>query len=175
VGDAYYAVRVAPDGSSVRLEKVKPQMGEVEIGSSEVQLTLDSDTGRHRLEGAGRRTMAAGRYETVEIMCSRRDASGSRWQVTTRQGGLGSGQGFHFQVEPGKVTPVAAGPPLALKVEPQAGPAGEVEITASILGQGGERYFPRFEKEGADLSLPPKFRILDEAGKVLAGGSTAFT
>jgi len=175
VGDAYYAVRVAPNGSSVRLEKAKPQMGEVETGSSEVQLTLDSDTGRHRLEGAGRRTMPAGRYETVEILCSRRDASGSRWQVTTRQGGLGSGQGFHFQVEPGKVTGVAAGPPLALKVEAQAGPAGEVEITASILGQGGERYFPRFEKEGAPLSLPPKFRIVDEAGKVLAGGSTGFT
>jgi hypothetical protein len=50
-----------------------------------------------------------------------------------------------------------------------------VEITASILGQGGERYFPRIEKEGAPLSLPPKFRIVDEAGKVLAAGSTAFT
>ena len=48
--------------------------------------------------------MAAGRYEAVEVTCSCRDASGRPWQVTTRQGDLGSGQGFHFQVEPGKVT-----------------------------------------------------------------------
>jgi hypothetical protein len=48
---------------------------------------------------------------------ARRAASGSRWQVTIRQGGLGQGQGFHFQVEPGKVTRVPVGPPLAPKVE----------------------------------------------------------
>ena len=170
VKDVYYNVTLAPDGSSVRLEKADPGMGTIDVGSPDVEMMVLSDAGFQRFSGSGGKWQApAGRYMALQVQLAKTDAQGAKWTLS----GSGAGKLENFEVRKGETLAMKLGPPLVTKVE--ATPAGEgtVSIGMALEGQSGERYAPGAAKTGA-VQSPPELKILDQAGKVLATGKFEF-
>ena len=170
VKDVYYNVTLAPDGSSVRLEKADPGMGTIDVGSPDVEMMVLSDAGFQRFSGSGGKWQApAGRYMALQVQLAKTDAQGAKWTLS----GSGAGKLESLEVRKGETLAMKLGPPLVTKVE--ATPAGEgtVSIGMALEGQSGERYAPGAAKTGA-VQSPPELKILDQAGKVLATGKFEF-
>ena len=77
-----------------------------------------------------------------------------------------------FDIAEGETTAFAAGPPLTLSAEVHRR-GRDVSIGLILTGQGGETYIAGVAKNGTRLD-PPKFKILDEKGKVLASGAFSY-
>lgn len=170
VKDVYYNVTLAPDGSSVRLEKADPGMGTIDVGSPDVEMMVLSDAGFQRFSGSGGKWQApAGQYMVLQIGLSKTDAAGTTWKLS----GSGAGKLESFEVRKGETLAMKLGPPLVTKVD--ATPAGEgaVSIGMALEGQSGEQYAPGAAKTGA-VQSPPQLKILDQTGKVLATGKFEF-
>jgi len=172
VKDVYYNVTLAPDGSSVRLEKVDPGMGTIDVGSPDVEMMVLSDAGFQRFSGSGGKWQApAGHYMALQVQLAKTDAQGAKWTLS----GSGAGKLENFEVRKGETLAMKLGPPLVTKVE--ATPVGEgtgtVSIGMALEGQAGERYASGAAKTGA-VQSPPQLKILDQAGKVLATGKFQF-
>ena len=172
--EAYYSVKVKPDGSSIRLEKIEPKFGTLDIGCPNAAVILLSDLGVLRLSGTeGKWQAPACRYRAVDIQVTRTDAAGAAWKLgdTGALGSLG-----RFEVRAGETLALKAGPPLEGKVEVKVvrygddvdGPEAHKSalIGFVLVGRAGEQYAPGILKGNSRLP-PPKLRILDEAGKVL--------
>jgi hypothetical protein len=178
VKDVYYGIKLAPDGSSVRLEKVDPGMGTIDVGWPDVEMMVFSDAGFQRFSGSGGKWQApAGRYMALQVQLAKTDAAGTTWKLR----GSGSGKLESFEVRKGETLAMKLGPPLVTKIE--ATPAGEgtVSIGMALEGQAGERYAPGAAAAGAAgaaktgaVQSPPELKILDQAGKVLATGKFEF-
>jgi hypothetical protein len=179
VGDAYYGVKVTADGSSIHLEKAAPPTATVEIASPDVVLAAVSDWGFHELKGGGKRDVAAGAYRVVAMGLKRTDPEGVKWTVYGYPGTVQ--KNAMIELKAGEVTALKIGPPLVAKVDAEAMFFGasvsvdavktkSVSLGLSIEGQGGEAYYPGAAKNGKELPAPT-FKILDEAGKVLAAAS----
>jgi hypothetical protein len=167
VKDVYYNVTLAPDGSSVRLEKADPGMGTIDVGSPEVEMVVLSDAGFQRFSGSGGKWQApAGRYVALQVQLAKTDAQGAKWTLSA----LAPGKLESLEVRKGETLAIKLGPPLVTKVE--ATPAGEgtVSIGMALEGQSGEQYGPGAAKTTAVQSAPA-LKILDQAGKVLATGT----
>ena len=171
VKDAYYTVAPAPDGSSVRLEKADPKCGTLDVGSTDVALTLMSSAGVVvRLGGSqGKWQVPAGKCRAMFLVITRTDSAGAKWTLMSSRN---MGALADLDVRPGETLSVKVGPPLALKVVAEGQEGRRVRISASLKGQAGEEYAESIFllKDGHDA--PPTLRIFDEAGKALA--STAF-
>jgi hypothetical protein len=170
VKDVYYNVTLAPDGSSVRLEKADPGMGTIDVGSPDVEMMVLSDAGFQRFSGAGGKWQApAGHYMALQVQLAKTDAQGAKWTLS----GSGAGKLESFEVRKGETLAMKLGPPLVTKVD--ATPAGEgtISIGMALEGQSGERYAPGAAKTGA-VQSPPELKILDTSGKVLATGKFEF-
>ncbi len=73
-----------------------------------------------------------------------------------------------IQVKKEETTLLKFGPPLTVKTDVNR--RGQVvSISYSIVGQVGEHYYLRIQKNGKQQPVP-KLKIVDEAGKVLASG-----
>jgi len=123
--------------------------------------------------------VAAGAYRVVAMGLERTDPEGVKWTVygypgTVQKNGM-------IELKAGEVTALKIGPPLVAKVDAEvlffgqsvdaAGAKGRiVSLGLGIEGQGGEAYYPGAAKNGKELPAPT-FKILDEAGKVLAAAS----
>jgi hypothetical protein len=168
VGGAYYGVKVVADGSSIHLEKAAPPTAAVEIASADVVMAAVSDWGFHELKGGGKRDVAAGTYRVVGLGLERTDPKGVKWTVlgypsTVQKNAM-------IELKPGEATALKLGPPLVAKVDAADAKGRIVSLGLGIEGQGGEAYFPSAERNGQQLPAP-SFKILDEAGKVLAAAS----
>ncbi len=87
------------------------------------------------------------------------DANGNTWSLQ-----LLKGQSSQIIALAG----VKPGPPLLVK--PEVAVRGIiVEVGVTVQGQAGEKYVPGVQKNDKWLP-PPKFRLIGEAGKVLAEG-----
>jgi len=75
-----------------------------------------------------------------------------------------------IELKPGEVTALKIGPPLVAKVDAEEAKGRIVSLGLGIQGQGGEAYYPGAAKNGKAVPAPT-FKILDEAGKVLAAAS----
>ena len=178
VKGVYYSVTVPPDGSSIRLEKVEPPMGTVNVGSKDVELMLDTAAGP-LLMAAGRetRTAPAGLCHVDAFSLSRTDSAGARWTLT---GLSGYGLVESFEVRPDKAAALKLGPSLEARVavermqDSSAPGVVYVRITYSVQGQAGEHYQAGARKDDKPPA-PPEFKILDESGKVLETGPFGFT
>ena len=173
VKGTYYSAKPARDGSSIRLEKVQPQMGAMDVGAADVVMMFFSDSGFHRLaESGGKWKVPAGRYRCVDITWFRKDAAGATWMITDT-GNVGKTE--NLEVRPGATLAVKVGPPLVARVEAPAETAAgsEADISLVLEGQAGETYAAGVEKNGQRMPAP-KVRITDEAGKVLAQGNCEF-
>jgi len=170
IKDTYYSLKVAPDGSSVRIEKADPGMGTIDVGTPDAEMTALCDAGFQHFSGSGGKWQApAGRYMVLQMGLAKTDAAGATWKLS----GSGSGKLESFEIRPGETLALKIGPPLTVKVD--AGPAGDgtVSLAMALEGQAGERYTPGAAKDNEDPS-PPQFKILNEAGKVLTTGKFEF-
>jgi len=166
----YYRVEVAPDGSSIRLEKYEPKMGTLDIGL-DASLMLMSDTGMYNLSGSGGKwQVPEGAYECENLSVTKTDAKGKAWTLS----GSDVGPLAKFQVSGGETASIKIGPPLALKVDadgPQSG--GEIVLNLALAGKAGETYALGL-RQGATQSPPPNVKVLAASGKVLAEGKSEF-
>ena len=168
VKDAYYTV---PDGSSsIRFEKYEPRMGTLDLGAADATLVAMSDTLYHNLTGLdGKWQVPEGRYRGELFSLSKTDAEGAKWTLKC----LDLGPLAKFEVRGGETTAVKVGPPLVLKVEARAAEAGQVALNLAWAGKGGETYSVGVQK-GSVQPKPPKVKVLDSAGKVLAEGNSEY-
>ncbi len=169
VGDAYYSLKVQPDGSSVTLAKAEPALGVLDLGGADAELTLYSDCGVHQLEGhQGRWELPEGTYQAIQLSLSLKDGKGTRWTLSST---ADTGKLKEFVIRGGSTMALQIGPPLTLTTEAsQTG--GAVSITAVVTGQAGEHYSPNIARGGATGDLgPPTLKVLNASGKVVASGS----
>ncbi|MBN1346455.1 MAG: hypothetical protein JXQ73_27450 [Phycisphaerae bacterium] len=114
-------------------------------------------------------SVPSGRYtpSSVSLRMTKPNASQSdTWRLECRGpfGGLGG-----FQVRPGQLTVLQAGPPLTVK--PVTNVRGrDVYVALLIVGQAGEVYTPPVYKNERSLPLP-RLKIVDAAGRTLNQGS----
>jgi hypothetical protein len=168
--DAYFAVKLAPDGSSIHIEKADPGMGTLDVGTPDVTMVAFSDCGVQRFSGSGGKwKVPAGQYMILQTELARTDAAGTLWTLS----GSGSAKRDSIEVRAGETLRMKIGPPLVTKSDALAIGDGQVLIMLAVEGQAGERYSPGPTK-GNVRPEPPKVRILDEAGKVLAAGNSGF-
>jgi hypothetical protein len=173
VKGTYYGIRPARDGTSIRLEKVQPQMGTIDVGAPDVVMMFFSDSGFHRLAASeGKWQVPAGRYRCIDITWFRKDAAGATWMITNT-GNVGKTE--NLEVRPGATLAVKVGPPLVARIEAPAETAAGSEAGISLVleGQAGETYAAGAQKDSQRLPAP-KIKISDESGKVLAQGNFEF-
>jgi hypothetical protein len=167
VKEAYYSIAMAPDGSSVRMAKIEPTMGTLDVGTADVEMVLLSEAGLLRFSSSGGKWQApAGHYMTVRTQLLKTDAEGAKWMLL----GSGSGKMEGFEIRAGETRALRLGPPLKTRIETRAIGDGSISISLALEGQTGEQYAPRAVK-GGEMPQPPKLKILDEAGKILAQGN----
>ncbi len=165
VKDAYWSVKVAPDGSSITLAKAEPQFGVLDAGCPDLNLMLLGDSGFHNLVGSGGKwRLPAGGYRSIECILTRTDAAGATW---TLRGGSSDGRFGKFEIRPGETLAARIGPPMVVNVKAEPSRDGAVRLDFVLLTRDGQEYSPGPMKNGQRVPAP-KFKILDEAGKVLA-------
>jgi hypothetical protein len=168
VKDAYYTV---PDGSSsIRFEKYEPRMGTLDLGAADATLVAMSDKLYHNLTGLdGKWQVPEGWYRGELFSLSKTDAEGAKWTLTC----LDLGPLAKFEVRGGETTAFKVGPPLVLMVVAGAAEAGQVALKLALAGKGGETYSVGVQKGGV-RPKPPKVKVLDSTGKVLAEGNSEY-
>jgi len=172
VRDVYYSVQLAPDGSSIRLDEVKPKMGTLDCGGADVSLVLVSEMGMHALGGGdGKWLLPEGEYITRSLTLSKRDRAGEKWTLSDLSA---FGTLSRVTVRRGETATLKVGPPLTLKVKAVSGGPNQVLVNPCIEGAAGERYSVGLEKVGGARLPAPKVKIFDESGKVLAEGNSEY-
>ncbi len=83
VGEAFYTVSVAADGSSITLETVDPGYGTLELGSGVGGLLAYSDYGVYRAGSSdgGAVRLPVGRYAFLRLTLAKTDKAGESWQL----------------------------------------------------------------------------------------------
>jgi hypothetical protein len=162
--ESYYAVQVAPDGSSIAIEEAKPEFGTLDAGLPEAVAALWSDCGFHSLKGSdGKLQAPAGFYQPFRLALEKRNRGG-RWTLTAEDTGTLKG----FDVEAGQTTSVKFGPPLTFKADARrSGQTVSLGITA--FGQAGERY-PVSANLNGKRQDAPAVQVTAEDGTRLASG-----
>jgi len=169
INDERFRTVMAPDGSSVRVAKTEPAMGTLDGGTPDVEMVLlSSEAGPQRFSGSGggKWKVPAGHYMAVQARLSKTDAEGAKWRLSES----GSGKKEGFEIRAGETRALRLGPPLKTRIETRAIGDGSILISLVLEGQAGEQYAPRAVK-GDETPRPPKLKILDEAGKILAQGN----
>ena len=184
VRDVYYRVQVAPDGSSIRLEKYEPKMGTLDVGIA-ASLEVFSDTGLHNLGASdGKWQVPEGKYMCsgdLLLSISKIDADGKEWRLE----GLDAGPLEKFEVRGGETTAFKIGPPLTLKVDAERSESGRIALNLALAGKGGETYSVGLRLQKGTMRLlpphllpprlpPPKVKVFDASGKLLTEGNSEF-
>lgn len=165
VGDAYYTVTVAADGSQIAMAKTDPGFGTLDLGASDVEIMGFSDFGFQRIQGGGKVRLPAGRYMPIMVSLSRTDADGAKW--TLRRSG-GTDKLSQLRIEAGETLAVELGPPLVAKTNVRQN-SRNVAIGFSLVGKAGEQYAAGATKDNKRLPAPT-FEIIDETEKVIHTG-----
>jgi hypothetical protein len=166
VGKTCYSIQVAPDGSSIEMDKVEPKMGTLDIGKSGVELTLWSESGVHRLSGdAGTWDLPVGKYAVQNLVLRSEDKTG-KWSL---MGSPGRDKGVGFEIVGNKTTAVKFGQPLAVKTEMTV-EGDTATFSLSVAGQGGEQYMAMPFRDNVPAKVTPKLVIYNELGKEIASG-----
>ncbi|MGE5294291.1 MAG: hypothetical protein ACM3VT_05630 [Solirubrobacterales bacterium] len=174
IRDAYYALDVAPDGTSLALSRTEPQLGTLAIEPNDVAVALRlwSDAAEQCLAQGRTWQLPAGKYKAIHATLTKTDTSGHVWTVSsntssrfTRLGPL-----EYFTIEPGITTSIRIGPPFVLKTDVVQTAAAQVSIGMVLIGCAGEEYWGIQQQEQRRPS-PPALRIVDEKGTVLETGT----
>ena len=171
LGNEYYSVEPAGDGSSIRLSKAAVETGTLAVSFPDADLVVRAQTPGlapdagpvQRLSDCeGKWKLQAGKYTTLAIRLRRKDADGNEWELSSS---YPEGEAKQFEIRKDQTTTIKLGPPLEL-----AAGARIMNDTAylglTVLGQGKEDYRAGAVKNGKTEDAP-SFSILDESGKVL--------
>ena len=164
VGERYWHLDVAPDGSSVTVEPLDKPLGLLEADVSDFSIFLNGEEGVVRVRGrGGRARVPAGKYRLVQCSFRLQDRAGRCWAFAARYGA-----DEFVEVRAGGAAHLRLGPPLVPAVE--VGPLlkGKVNFTLGLRGAGGEVYTEvRFDAN--ERPAAPRARVLDAAtGRELA-------
>lgn len=156
--------------------------GIIKLAADNVELQLKKGSG---LSGRGLITLTPGKNElevepgvyspsSIRITAKEVIGEGDKkkevpWML---RGGGQWGKLRTISVKAGETTELKPGAPLILKAKPSQ-KGNTVSINIAIVGQAGEEYSPGAYRDGKRVD-PPKLKIVDESGKVLASGSFAY-
>lgn len=159
----YFAVDVTPDGSMVSFSETEPEMGTIALGNVTAELGLVGDAASLSLTttSKGLIELPAGSYQCTSVLL--KDGA---WSLSCRGN---TGKLRKLEVTAGETIPLTLGAPLTAKAEVRRTGAGVVYISATLVGQAGEKYAPGATRKGRRQPAP-KFKILSEKGKKLASG-----
>ena len=86
VGETYYSVTVADDGTKVTLTKAEPKFGTLDLGSGTFQMLALSEYGYQNIQASdGKARLPAGRYGAMVLALAQKDASGTEWHLQASQ------------------------------------------------------------------------------------------
>jgi hypothetical protein len=66
------------------------------------------------------------------------------------------------------------GPPLTPAAKPDSVQSGQILINLFLVGQAGEQYSVGLQTADGVRLPPPKVKVLDESGKILAEGNSEY-
>ena len=169
MANTYYALDIAPDGTSLTLTATKPEFGTlvIEPNGPTVGLKLWSDAADQYLQGR-QWQLPAGKYKAIHATLETRDTSGDVWSFSSNLSSAFTRLGVleFFEIRPGETTTIRIGSPFVVKAEVQKMSAGMVSIDAVLVGYAGEQYQAGFQRNGK-RAPEPTFQIVDEKGRVL--------
>ncbi len=160
----YYALRPAPDGSSIRVERAEPEMGTVDSDLPGGFMAFWSDSGAHYVEfGNGPLHLPSGIYQPLLLGLTAHDNRG-QWSITAND----TGSLTTFTIEPGRNIEVKFGPPLVATLDPSR--HGDAITTGlSIVGRAGESYPVSAELDGRALATPSVEVFLEDGSRTAHG------
>jgi hypothetical protein len=170
VGDTYYALALAQDGTSLMLSKTQPQLGAlvIEPNDTTAELKLWSDAADQCLRGR-QWQLPAGKYLGTHAAFKKKDAAGNVWSFACDLNGGPAhyplGPLKFFAIAPGQPTRLRVGPPFVVTTEVRK-IGTELSIQLVLIGCGGERYQASVQRNGQRVP-EPAFKIVDEEGTVL--------
>ena len=171
IGDGYYSLRPARDGSTLTLTRATPKMGTLDVDCPDMVLMLVGETGTYQLSGSGGKwELPVGTYRLQGLELRTTDAAGATWMLYgdgTRGGALSQ-----FEIRKGRTTTIHAGPPLTLAATTTARDDA-ISIGLDVVGRAGEHYRAGAYK-GDQIQPAPTFVIVDRSGAELAQGAFAY-
>lgn len=170
INSGYYKYELGPNGSSLTLQRIEPQLGTVVTGGENVRAQLLGPVfislGDKTAEPL---TVPSGNYTSLQSTHIRKDESGRKWSLTAVSGG---GEKATLEVKPGQTTTIE----LVELVK--------LGATISSSGQRGQYISADFK---TDLGLRitnievnnkrpdvPKYEIHDSNGKLVASGKLEY-
>ena len=142
--------------------------GYIKIDTPGAEIQLRGRFGTKTISSKGPVTVGAGLYRTQNLGIKMNQDS-ETWQIGSR-GPWGKLE--QIEVKENQTTALKLGPPFLIK--PDVNRSGsQVSIGFAIVGQAGEQYQNAVTKNDERVS-PPKAKIVDEAGTVLASGNFAY-
>ena len=166
IGNSYYSINIAADGTSLELNKIQPEFGTLDLGNANVKLKLWSDAAQQYISNLKNNgPIPAGKYEARFIEWNQIDSEKKAWTFTC-YGNTGALR--DFEITENKTTSFKIGPPFQIKTTAQK-IRETVNIGFKLVGQTGEEYRHGFKRNGIRVS-PPVLRITDESDKVVYSG-----
>jgi hypothetical protein len=165
IGDAFYKLEVAADGSSVRLEPVQIPLGVVRSDIAEFVALVVNDEGAIQIRSKnGTAKLPAGTYHLSHCSYEMKDKSGKVWKFSGR---MDDRTRPAIRVTERQATLIPFGPPLVPKVLATTVSKGNVTLNLSLRGAGGEVY-DNVTMDQWQRPPVPKARITDSSGRELA-------
>ena len=168
IDSQYYKCVIPPNGASLSLESVEPELGNIVAGGKNMQLLgpVYVNTAAGKSETI---TVPIGKYNLLKLNETRLDKSGRKWSVDTGTGGQSK-----------STLEVKAGQTASL---PQM---GLIKVIAQIHSQGENRRYIRAEfrtdqglmiinaQVGRKRPKAPKYEIHDSDGKLITSGNLEY-
>jgi len=163
VGDRFWQMDVAPDGSSVTVAPLDKPLGTIRANVTHYALLLRGNQGVLRLRSRdGTARLPAGKYQLLQCVYRLTDPAGRSWGFSAS-----AQEGVSVVVVAGKEVRLPFGPPFVAKVDFAPPEKGRLTLNLTLSGAGGESYSFAFV---GDREKPPfpKAHILDANGLELA-------
>jgi hypothetical protein len=138
----------------------------IDAAGAELQLQGGSFGRTKTVLSAGPVTVIAGAYRPQHLAVVTRQ-NGDSWRIES-SGPWGKLE--QIEVKENQTASIELGPPFVIKPEVRKNSPQQVSVGLAIIGQAGEQYRNVITKNNEPVP-PPKVKIVDEAGTVLASGS----
>jgi hypothetical protein len=141
----------------------------IDTAGAELQLRGDRFGTTKTASSSGPVMLSAGTYRPQHLVITT-GQNGDRWRIES----LGPwGKLEQIEIKENQTTVLEFGSPFTIKPEVSKSSPQQVSIGLSIVGKAGEQYRNLITKNNEPVP-PPKVKIVDEAGTVLAAGVFAY-
>ncbi len=154
----------------------EPETGKIKVATPGVTMVLRSGRSTVTLSpSANELDVRAGRYVPSSLQISATEiiepGPGKKEEVSWALQAAGAwGKLSSITVRAGETVVLEPGPPFILRAKPSYAGQGVIGISYQLVGNAGEGYSPAAVRNQKVVS-PPKLKIVDESGKLLASGS----